>query len=100
MRLPTALIFDTESNLSSKVLRRNRYRLGFPVDKFASYETALDELVHRRHEIAHGFDLNPVARALYEKLQRAAFGFMEDLPLSIVAAVEASEYLRRPMPAA
>jgi hypothetical protein len=91
---------DTESNLDSKVLRRNLFRLGFPVGRFASYEEDLDELVYRRHSIAHGDDFNPVRRDLYERLQRAAFHFMDELTLSIVESVESSEYLRKPVPAA
>jgi hypothetical protein len=91
---------DTESNLNSKVLRRNLFRLGFPVGSFASYERDLDELVNRRHSIAHGVDLNSVRRDLYERLQRAAFHFMDELTLAIVGSVESSAYLRSSAPAA
>lgn len=91
---------DTESNLSSKVLRRNLFRLGFAPDRFASYESELDELVYRRHSIAHGIDLDPVRKDQYEKLQKGAFQFMDELTLSIIAAIESSEYLRKAAPAA
>lgn len=85
---------DTESNLTSKVLRRNLFRIGFPPNKFALYDNDLDELVYRRHNIAHGVDLTPVRKDLYERLQRMAFNFMDELTLAIVTAVEKSEYLR------
>jgi hypothetical protein len=85
---------DTESNLNSKVLRRNLYRLGFSVQTFAQYDGNLDELVYRRHSIAHGVDLNPIRKDLYEKLEKAAFQFMDELILSIVELIETSGYLR------
>jgi hypothetical protein len=85
---------DTESNLNSKVLRRNLYRLGFSVQTFAQYDGDLDELVYRRHSIAHGIDLNPIRKDLYEKLERVAFQFMDELVLSIVDSIETSGYLR------
>jgi hypothetical protein len=87
---------DTESNLNSKVLRRNLFRLGFPVDLLASYEDDLNELVYRRHNIAHGIDLSPVRKDIYEKLRKAAFEFMDELTLSIVGAVENFGYLKKP----
>lgn len=85
---------DTESNLNSKVLRRNLFRLGFPLDRFADYESNLNELVYRRHGIAHGVDINAIPKGAYEKLQKAAFNFMDELTLSIVDAIETSQYLR------
>jgi hypothetical protein len=85
---------DTESNLNSTVLRRNLAKLGFPVDKFASYETDLDELVYRRHGIAHGIDIQPVHKEVYDRLQRAAFHFMDELTPSMVGAIENEEYLK------
>jgi hypothetical protein len=92
-QLPEEVV-DTESNLSSKVLRRNLFRLGFPVDMFLNYEENLNVLAYRRHNIAHGVDPSPVASGLYEKLQKAAFQFMDELTLNIVAAIETSRYLR------
>lgn len=86
---------DTESNLSSKVLRRNLFKLGLSLGAFADYESDLDELVHRRNNIAHGVDAGMVASRVYEKLQRSAFGFMDVLTLSIVGAIEAGSYLRK-----
>lgn len=91
---------DTESNLNSKVLRRNLFRLGFPADKFSSYENDLDELVYRRHDIAHGLNFDTVRKQLYERLQRSAFSFMDELTLAIVDSVENSRYLRNAAPAA
>jgi hypothetical protein len=90
---------DTESNLNSKVLRRNLYRLGFPANKFEAYESDLDELVYRRHSIAHGIDFDPVRRDLYLRLEKNAFGFMDDLSLSIIDATEQSAFLKKTVPA-
>jgi hypothetical protein len=91
---------DTESNLNSRVLRRNLFRLGFSPDKFSSYESDLDELVYRRHSIAHGIDIGPVRRDVYERLYRAALQFMDELALGIVDAIQTSGYLRKTAPAA
>lgn len=91
---------DTESNLNSKVLRRNMYKLGFPINIFESYDADLNELVYRRHGIAHGIDIDLVRKDLYERLQTASFQFMDELTLSVVGAVERSDYLRKSAPAA
>jgi hypothetical protein len=86
---------DTETNLNSKVLRRNLYKLGLPVEKFESYEDDLNELVYRRHSIAHGVDDNPIKKDLYDKLQRSAFNFMDELILEIIAAIESTSFMRK-----
>jgi HEPN superfamily RiboL-PSP-like protein len=90
---------DTESNLNSKVLRRNLFRLGFAPDLLTSYDDDLNELVYRRHGIAHGIDIDPVGKDIYDRLKRAAFQLMDELTLLIVQAVEASEFLRKGAPA-
>lgn len=87
-------VVDTESNLNSKVLRRNLFRLGFPVDMLLDYEEDLNTLANRRHNIAHGVDPSPVKSRVYEELQKAAFQFMDELTLNIVGAIETSRYLR------
>jgi hypothetical protein len=87
---------DTEGNLNPKTLRRNLYRLGFPADIFQAYERDLYELVNRRHDIAHGLDVNPIRETTFEKLQRVAFHFMDELTLLIVEAIEGSSYLKKP----
>jgi hypothetical protein len=91
---------DTESNLSSKVLRRNLYRLGFPPNKFEKYEGDLDELAYRRHNIAHGVNDDPIRRDLYVRLERNAVGFMEELVFSIIDSTEQSSFLKKLIPAA
>jgi hypothetical protein len=50
--LPEGIV-NTESNLSSLVLRRNLFKLGFPEDMMSEYDVHLDELVNRRNNIAH-----------------------------------------------
>jgi hypothetical protein len=54
---------NTEDNLSSRVVKRNLYRLGFPEDLLSGYHAALDELVKRRNNIAHGADSDSVKEA-------------------------------------
>ena len=91
---------NTEDNLSSQVVKRNLYRLGFPEDLLSGYHAALDELVKRRNNIAHGADSDPVRETDYERLRKAVFQAMDELALSVVAAVENARYLRIPPPSA
>ena len=93
-RYPKTRHFPNFSNLDSKVLRRNLFKLGFPQDRFKSYERNLNELVYRRHGIAHGVDINIIPKGAYDRLEKAAFDFMEELTLLIVDALETSQYLK------
>jgi hypothetical protein len=97
LELPEETV-NTESNLSSKVLRRNLFRLGFPEKSMNEYETALDELVNRRNSIAHGDDDSVVKATDYGRLQKAVFGAMDFLALMIVDALDQARYLNtRPL---
>lgn len=94
IRLPESAI-NTESNLSSVVLRRNLFRLGFPPDLLAEYEANLDELVNRRNNIAHGVDESVVKSTDYDRLQRAVLQAMDSIALVIVDALDSGFYLRQ-----
>jgi hypothetical protein len=87
-------VVNTEDNLSSRVVRRNLYRLGFPEDLLKAYDAELDELVRRRNNIAHGADSDPVKESDYERLRKAVFQAMDELALSVVSAVEHSQFIR------
>jgi len=89
---------NTEDNLSSRVIKRNLYRLGFPEDLLGSYHVLLDELVNRRNNIAHGADSAPVKETDYERLRKAVFQTMDELTLSIVAAIENAQFSRAAAP--
>jgi len=92
---------NTEDNLTSHVVKRNLYRLGFPEDLLSSYDAELDELVKRRNNIAHGADSDPVKESDYERLRKAVFQAMDELTLGVVSAVENTNFLRtRPGPVA
>ncbi len=94
IQLPDTVV-NTEDNLSSKVVKRNVYRLGLPESLLSNYYTDLDELVNRRNNIAHGGDGDPVKERDYERLQKSAFGAMDELALSIVSAIEGAQYSRQ-----
>lgn len=93
LRIPASAV-NTEDNLSSHVVKRNLYRLGFPEDMLSSYYTDLDELVHRRNNIAHGADSSPVKEMDYERLRKSVFQVMDELALNIAAAVENGAFRR------
>jgi hypothetical protein len=92
IQLPESTV-NTESNLSSIVLRRNLFRLGFPPDLMADYEANLDELVNRRNSIAHGDDESVVKSTDYDRLQRAVFQAMDSIALAIVEALERGTHM-------
>jgi len=60
----------------------------------------LDELVNRRNNIAHGADSTPVKETDYERLRKAVFQTMDELTLSIVAAIENAQFSRAQTPTA
>lgn len=93
--LPESTV-NTESNLSSIVLRRNLFRLGFPLDLMSEYDVHLDELVNRRNNIAHGIDDSVVRSTDYERLQRSVFQAMDSIALAIIEALDQSSYLCAP----
>jgi len=95
LALPDTAV-NTEDNLSSHVVKRNLYRLGFPEDLLSNYHAELDELVKRRNDIAHGADSDPVKESDYERLRKAVFQAMDELTLSVVAAVENTSFRRTP----
>lgn len=92
IHLPDTTV-NTESNLSSIVLRRNLFRLGFPPDLMIEYEANLDELVNRRNNIAHGVDDSVVKATDYDRLQQAVLQAMDSIALSIVDALDKSSYM-------
>jgi hypothetical protein len=53
VRIPESVI-DTESNLSSVVLKRNLFVLGLPHEEIASVALDIDALMNFRNQIAHG----------------------------------------------
>lgn len=95
--LPESIV-DTESNLSSHVVKRNLFRLGFSQDLLNTYHSELDELVNRRNNIAHGFDSDPVKGSDYERLRKAVFQAMDEMTLIVVSAVEKTHFTRTPTP--
>jgi hypothetical protein len=97
LQVPDTIV-NTEDNLSSLVVKRNLYRLGFPEDLLSAYHGELDELVNRRNNIAHGADGQPVKETDYERLRKAVFQAMDELALSVVWAVENAKFVRTPPP--
>jgi hypothetical protein len=89
-------IVNTESNLGSVTLRRNLFRLGFSVNLLEHHDRALDELMNRRNNIAHGIDPAIVRESDYQRLKKATFEAKDEMALAIVDAVEQEQYRRLP----
>lgn len=97
LQIPDTAV-NTEDNLSSKVVRRNLYRLGFPEDLLDAYGQVFDELLRRRCDIAHGSDPDPVKQTDYERLRKGIFQAMDHLALSVASAVENKSFVRAAAP--
>jgi hypothetical protein len=85
---------NTEDNLNSIVIRKTLFRLGLSVHLMEGYEESLNELVNRRNNIAHGIDDAVVRSTDYDRLERAVFGAMDFVVLTIIEALEQEIYLK------
>lgn len=79
-------IVDTESNLKSKVLRKNLYRLGLPYDQFSDIESDIDMLLGIRNQIAHGATKSGIEREVYERFRDSAFRVMNEIVIGLSKA--------------
>lgn len=80
-------VVDTESNLNAQVLRKNLYRVGLAPEIVDAWVSCIEQLVSRRHRIAHGEDMRPVEEAKYDVMFRAAVNVMEALSSEIMSAL-------------
>ena len=92
---------DTESNLSSAVLRDLLATIGLPYDtKWSSTELLLDgSLLKTRNDVAHG-ERTDIDAATYEQLHNLVVDLVDHLKTSIENQAVSRAYLRAPSSAA
>ena len=92
---------DTESNLSSAVLRDLLATIGLPYDtKWSSIELLLDgSLLKTRNDVAHG-ERTDIDAATYEQLHNLVVDLVDHLKTSIENQAVSRAYLRTPSSAA
>jgi hypothetical protein len=85
-------IVDTESNLSSKVLKRLTATIGIDYGRFATKEKLIDEsLLKMRNQIAHG-DRLAVKPEDYETIEREVRDLIDDFQQLIETCVQQEQY--------
>ncbi|MEA2164599.1 MAG: hypothetical protein QOK37_2726 [Thermoanaerobaculia bacterium] len=87
-------VVDTDSNLWPKLLRRNLYLVGLPLEWVDQYEGAVKRLLYMRNGIAHGADRSGIAEQQYADLEEAVLKVMDGLMLAIVGAVRSQSFIR------
>lgn len=94
LRLPHKGIVDTQSNLSSTVLREIVWTLGLDVSPFETKSQLIDNrLVDRRNHIAHGEPLD-IGVAEYIQLHDEVIALMDEFRNQVQNAVATDQYLR------
>ncbi|MBI5590786.1 MAG: hypothetical protein HY881_09915 [Deltaproteobacteria bacterium] len=94
VKIPIDDVVDTESNLSTVVLRKNLFRLGFSHEEFKREEGTINELLRRRNDIAHGSARKGVPLDLYSNLEFAVIGVMKRVVILIFDSLNARRFLR------
>jgi hypothetical protein len=93
-RIPEGTI-DIESDLWPIVMQKNLYLLGFNHNIFSGHDNAINQLINRRNNIAHGADRNGFTAEEYGKLEFAVFEIMDDLMDIIMDAIQKERYRRQ-----
>lgn len=89
-------IVDTESNLKPIVMRKILFRLGFEHDCFSKYEGEIHHLLHKRNNVAHGFEKQGVEEKEYDEVEKATYTIMNELKKMIVQALYGFKFLKEP----
>jgi hypothetical protein len=92
--IPADKVIDTESNLSSQVLKKILHRLGFNHDTFNQHDSDIGTLLNIRNEVAHGFKRGGINEAMYGKLETAVYGIMSDVKSFVWTSLKDSAYKR------
>lgn len=87
-------VVDTESNLSSIVLKKNLYRLGLAFPVVDERKGEIDMLLGMRNAIAHGDTLKVPKAEQNEEYVRAAFKVMQFVQYEIFESLRQRSYLR------
>lgn len=104
--LDTDVVVDTESNLKPVVLRKILFRLGFDPDTVRPWEGALNWLLNKRNDVAHGTAKEGFEEKEYADVEVAVSRFVDGLVTAITGAVAQRAYrasvepaLPKPQPA-
>lgn len=93
-RIPKTSMIDTKSNLRHQVLTDILFRVGLPVETFATKGNLIDiTLCDSRNSIAHGREYFPVPGD-FPQLMDEVIGMMEQIHDLITAAARLSQYRR------
>jgi len=87
-------VVDTESNLTPVVVRKNLFRLGFSHEEFKTEEGAINELLRRRNDIAHGSSRAGVPVDSYGSLESSVEGVMRRVVVLIFESLHRMRYLK------
>ncbi|MFA5897656.1 MAG: MAE_28990/MAE_18760 family HEPN-like nuclease [Hyphomicrobium sp.] len=88
------MVVDTESNLSSTVLRKNLYRLGLDLAVVDVHQGQIDKLLGIRNAIAHGDSLRVPAQKDADDYVSSAFAVMQFVQYQVFSALSNKSYLR------
>lgn len=95
LRIPHKGVVDTQSNLSSTVLRELVLTLGLDISPYETKSKLIDEsLVERRNHIAHGEPLD-IGVQDYLELHDEVMGLLDEFRNQIQNAVATDRFLKR-----
>jgi hypothetical protein len=87
-------IVDAESNLKPVVLKKNLFRLGLSPNLFETHDGAINQLLRRRNDVAHGVYVVGLRHEDLQPLQETVFIIMDEIAAEIGRALESGAYRR------
>ena len=87
-------VIDVESNLKPVVLRKNLFRIGLAPGLFEAHDGAINQLLNRRNNVAHGTQRDGIKQGDFEALQRAVFDIMDALTNELWASLVGGKFRR------
>jgi len=93
LSIDTDLVVDTESNLKPVVLRKILYQLGFEPGLVEPWEGAINQLLNRRNDVAHGTARSGLTVDAYAALETAVKEVVDAMVAAISDAISHQSYL-------
>jgi hypothetical protein len=93
-------VIDSESNLSSAVLKKNLFRIGLEYHAVDEWKADIDKLLGVRNAIAHGAALKAPQQREVEKYVASAVLVMQFVQSEVFTALKNGTYLRQVPPSA
>lgn len=87
VRIDADEVVDTESNLKPVVLKKILFRLGLDPEIAQPWESAMNMLLNRRNDVAHGTAKAGLDEKEYEKLEQAVSSVVNGIMKEISEAV-------------